>query len=451
MKLGMNFKESETVELKTSTSEMKEAMISIVAILNKHQQGVMYFGIGKNGYVAGQQVSDKTLRDVSQSISNAIEPKIYPTITKEIIDGKDCILVEFSGFEVPYYANGRAYIRVGDEDRRLSPQEIKRLIIQKSRDSLRWDNQPSRLGVDDVNEDVMHNFIKKANLAGRIDFDYSDVPTILKKLGLVEDGKLLQAAEVLFCDENPVEVQAAIFAGTDKSTFLDIKQIKGTVFDVLEQSELYLKNNLRWGVEFGKLEREEVPEIPINALREALVNSICHRDYMVPKSNEIAIFKDRLEIYNPGSFPEGLVPMDFIQGRERSVLRNPLIAHVLYLSKEIERWGSGLKRIYDECTANGIHVEFTLLKTGFLVVFERREMVKEGWSEKWSEKWSDLSENQQKILQLIAGNPKISRRELSAKLKMNPSAIQKHMNTLKKKGLLKRVGPAKGGYWDVVK
>ena len=83
------------------------------------------------------------------------------------------------------------------------------------------------------------------------------------------------------------------------------------------------------------------------------------------------MFKDRVEIYNPGTFPEGYTPEDFIKGKERSILRNPIIAETLYKSKEIEKWGSGLKRIYEECQLNNVRVEFETLKSGFLVIFHR--------------------------------------------------------------------------------
>jgi ATP-dependent DNA helicase RecG len=112
---------------------------------------------------------------------------------------------------------------------------------------------------------------------------------------------------------------------------------QGTIFDLLEKSEKYISEHIDWRVKFGRIEREEIPEIPMKAVREALVNSFCHRDYTIPKGNEIAVFKDRVEIFNPGAFPEGLTPDDFIQGKERSILRNPLIAETLYKSKEIEK------------------------------------------------------------------------------------------------------------------
>jgi ATP-dependent DNA helicase RecG len=112
--LNRKIQETEIVELKKSTSELKEAVISIVAMLNKHQRGEVWFGIRNDGTVVGQQVSDKTVRDVSKSISEHVEPRIYPLVEQVSVDGKQCIKVQTEGSEHPYYAFGRAYIRVGD-------------------------------------------------------------------------------------------------------------------------------------------------------------------------------------------------------------------------------------------------------------------------------------------------------------------------------------------------
>ncbi|MBI2148022.1 ATP-binding protein, partial [Candidatus Woesearchaeota archaeon] len=119
-------KESETLELKTSTSELKEAIISIVAILNKHQRGELYFGVKNDGTVVGQTVTENTIRQISQTISENIEPKIFPKINEVTLEGKNCVHVEFSGDNVPYFAYGRAHIRVGDEDKKISAKELER-------------------------------------------------------------------------------------------------------------------------------------------------------------------------------------------------------------------------------------------------------------------------------------------------------------------------------------
>src|SRR3989338_7718558 len=120
----MKFKESETIELKRSTSELKEAVISIAAILNKHGKGELYFGIKDDGAVVGQATGKDTIKDITEAISTHIEPKIFPDVKAKNIQGKTCIKVEFHGSHSPYFAYGRAYMRVGESDKQLSIQEM---------------------------------------------------------------------------------------------------------------------------------------------------------------------------------------------------------------------------------------------------------------------------------------------------------------------------------------
>lgn len=120
--------ETETLEFKKTTGELKEAVNSICAILNKHQKGELYFGVKPDGTPVGQIVTEESLREVSQKIGNFIEPKIYPEVRKVTINDRDCIYVKFEGDNVPYFAYGVAKIRVADEDLTLSPQELMTFI-----------------------------------------------------------------------------------------------------------------------------------------------------------------------------------------------------------------------------------------------------------------------------------------------------------------------------------
>ncbi|HDO25415.1 MAG TPA: ATP-dependent DNA helicase, partial [Nitrospirae bacterium] len=189
----MKFIESETLELKKSTAEIKEAIISIAAILNKHQHGELFFGIKNNGAVAGQNVSDKTIRDVSKSIADHIEPKIYPHINRIEIDGKICIRVRFKGNDIPYFAYGRAHIRVADEDRQLSAKELEGLILGKNKDKLRWDTEICKEAeITDISAVKVKSFLKGLGLK------YDTVRNALEKLKLTHEGKLLNTAVILF-------------------------------------------------------------------------------------------------------------------------------------------------------------------------------------------------------------------------------------------------------------
>ena len=371
MNLGI---ETETLEFKKSTGELKEAMHSICAILNKHQHGELYFGVKSDGTPIGQIVTEESLREVSQKIGNFIEPKIYPEISKVIIEGKECIYVKFEGNHVPYFSYGVARIRVADEDLQMSPEEITELLLKSGREGNRWENLVSNKCVDDVDEVLLRKYTNQAHDVGRIAISYTDKETVLNQLELTEGKKLLNAGKVLFSDDLIQDVQMAIFATNERLTFNDIQRHHGPVLKLVDIAESYIKNNIHWRVEFnGTMQRTEIPEIPIDAIREALLNSFCHKDYSSGQSNEVAIYKDRIEIYNPGAFPEGFEPQDFIDKPERPIRRNPKIARIMYYSKDIESFGTGLMRIADVCNIAGVKYEFKKLKSGFVVCFYRSE------------------------------------------------------------------------------
>jgi ATP-dependent DNA helicase RecG len=209
------------------------------------------------------------------------------------------------------------------------------------------------------------------------------------------------------------------------------------------QAEAYVKEHIKWRAEITSGPRKEIPEIPVDAIREAIGNSLCHRDYANPKGNEVAIFKDRVDVYNPGTFPDELTPEDFIKGDGYSILRNPLIAETMYMSADIEKWASGLKRIYDECTAAGVKVEFKRVKTGFVVSFHRP---------KWEEGeglGKSREKSREKVLRLIKENSAITTQEIAQVLNLSLKGVEKIIRTLKQQALLRRIGPDKGGHWEV--
>ncbi len=454
----MIYKESETIEFKKTTAELKEAVVSIVAMLNKHGSAKVYFGVADDGRIIGQMIGRKTIKDVTQAIVDNTEPKVFPKVEHQKIAGKECLVVEAHGINSPYFAYGRAYIRVGESDKALSVHELEKRILSKKK--LLWESETSKKKIMDVNEEAVMEFMRKAKTAKRVDFDFVDVKTTLHKLHLLDGKCLLRAGEVLFCDDNPMEIQAAIFATTDKLTFLDIKQFKGNLFSLRQQAEMYVNEHMKWRADLSESRRREIPEIPVRAFSEAIGNSLCHRDFDNPKGNEVAIFKDRIEIYNPGLFPEEIDPEDFFSGHEHSILRNPLIAETMYKSKDIERWGSGIKRIHDECAAADVQVDFKRLKTGFVVVFHRPKWeegkgLEKGWSERVTERVTEkvtekVTENQRQIIETVRKNPYVTTAELSILVGISDRKVKENIKKLKEKGVLKRIGPDKGGRWELL-
>ncbi len=318
------------------------------------------------------------------------------------------------------------------------------MILHKNIYKSKWDSTLTEYTIKDLNEDTLKDFISQTELAGRRPVNKGNNSTLLSKLKLTQENVLSYAAWHLFSDSQPVELQTAVFRGTNKTSFSDIKHFRGNIFILFKTAVAYINEKINWRVEFGNdMKRHEIPEIPVTAIREALVNSFVHRDYNNPKSNEIAIFDDRIEIYNPGSFPTGLKPDDFFKGEECSYLRNPKIAEMFYYTKDIDRWGSGLQRIKKECEKNGVPYKIKLLNNGFLVIFYRNKS--EDGVQKTTQKTT------QKILDLIRRKPEISRKEITEALgSITDAGVKYHLAKMKKKGIIKRIGPAKGGYWKVV-
>lgn len=228
-KAGVNLNlgiENEILEFKKSTGELKEAMYSICAILNKHQHGELYFGVKPDGTPIGQIITEETLREVSQKIKNHIEPKIYPEIRKVVLDGRECIYVKFSGDQIPYFAYGVARIRVADEDLTMSPEEITNLLLKSGREGNRWENLVSNKSVADVDEELLKKYTMQAHEVGRLAISYTDKKTVLNQLELIDGDKLLNAGKALFSDDLLQDVQMAIFATTERLTFLPVKAMK---------------------------------------------------------------------------------------------------------------------------------------------------------------------------------------------------------------------------------
>jgi ATP-dependent DNA helicase RecG len=470
-------KESETLEFKQTTGELKEAVISISSILNKNGKGELYFGIKNDGTVLGQQIGDATLRDVSKALSDNLRPQIFPTIDAVTIDNKRCVRVAFEADTPPYYAYGRAYIRVADEDKQMSPEELEKYVLRKVELRKPWDDEASDFIPSDIDAGLLENYIERANKEKRIDFTYTNNDDVLNRLNVIKDGKVKNAAVALFRGFPLIELQMAIFASAERLTFNDIDRCGGNTMTLVTVAEKYIRNNIRWRVVFdGSLQRNEIPEIPVDAVREAIINSFCHRDYNSSQNNEVVIYSNRVEIYNPGTFPEEFTPKDYIDGTGYSVKRNPLLAQLMYYVRDIESFGTGLKRISDECKTAGVKVEFKKHKLGFAVVFYRPENASltdtavgvsvgvntngvgvnveantndVGVSIGLKNKDFGLNETQGRIIDLLIENPNLTAQQLSYKLGITKRRIESNIKSLKDLHYIERAGADKNGYWIV--
>lgn len=448
MKFG---RESENIEFKKSTGQLSKSMDDICSILNKSGEGILYFGIKPDGEVCGQEITEKTLNDVAENIKTSIKPMIYPKIEEIELDGKSVIRVSFSGNERPYSSYGRYFKRVFDRAEEMSAEELKETFAALDYTSS-WENHQTKFGLEMIDHTALRRFYDQSVSCGRLDpLAVYDEQELLSTLGLFADGKLTNAGYYLFSSKQPVVLKAAIYSTDARISFNDIQRWKDNIFNLIDKGLLYLKNNIRWRVESsGTAQRIEVPEVPIDALREILVNSFAHANYRGETEHEIDITPSEIEIYNPGAFPMNLTPKSFVEKRRRSLPRNKVILEMLYKCKNVEMFGSGFKKVYELCENAHVKVDYDLDTYGFTFIFLRNNLDNASpASIKKEDDWMNPLEHS--IISFIKENPTTSTKDLSKKLNCTTRTIQRSIASLKEKGVIKRIGSTQRGYWEIIR
>jgi putative ATP-dependent DNA helicase len=433
MNLGI---EDEVTEFKKSTAELSEAMKSVSAMLNKHGHGMLYFGVAPNGEVVGQMVSDSTLRDISRKIYESIEPRIIPTVNQKFFADKSVIEVIFFGKNKPYSADGKYYIRSADEDRILPTSELRQLFEYDQNNS--WDRELSQFTIEDISAPTFEKFYNRAVACGRLKESVLNPKAILTKLGLLIDGRLTNAANLLFSKNNPIVLKMAVFATDEKLTFLDINRVRGNIYDLIDRADTYISQNIRWQAKIEGLKREEIPEIPVKAYREIICNSFAHARYFTSTEHEIDIHPGRVSIYNPGEFPIGYKPEDFVNENIKSHVRNPLILDTLYLSDDVESYSSGFKRVYAACAEAKVKTEYSMQADGFSFTFMRQNASS-----------IEYSKNENAVLSLLSESPEATVEIIATSIGISVRTVFRAINSLKQKGKIERVGGNKDGYWKI--
>jgi ATP-dependent DNA helicase RecG len=303
---------------------------------------------------------------------------------------------------------------------------------------------------------------------GRVDDPGTREPLeILRGLGLLVDGdKVSRAAVVLFCaDDAPLPdfsqllLKVARFKGTTRDEFLDNRQFHGNAFSLMRRAERFLIDSLPVASRIvpGRMEREDTPLLPVEALREALANAFVHRDYSVGGGSvNVALYEDRLEIISIGDLHFGLTPEALFREHE-SKPWNPMIARTFYRRGIIETWGRGTLKIARLMQERGLEPPAVAVRQGAVVITfvlpapvktpEKTETLQETPQEtpqKTPQKTPDA------IVAILRQRPAVSFAEVAAKLGKSESAIKRAVRKLRESGRLARIGPDKGGHWQVI-
>ena len=436
--------ETETVEFKKSTSEMKEAVISISSILNKHGAGVLYFGVKDNGDVVGQIIGKETQRDISRAISGNIKPSCWYEIElRSTNDGASFIEVSFRGNDAPYSAYGKYYQRFADEDKLMSDSELEILFLQRRKDYSEWENRKSNCRIEDVDMPLLKKVIKEGNQSNHLKYEYKSKDDALNKFGLLLNDKktLNNAGEVLFSKNKPVLLKLATFASSNKKTFVKLEHFEGNIFECIDKGIEYIGSQINYRIEFeGRSSRKELPEIPLSAVREIIVNAFAHANYDSNTAFEIDVFKDRVTIYSPGHFPRGYTPEDFASGTQKPVMLNPRIVEVLFRTGRIESFGSGFERTFLECSSEGVDYSYNETKSGFEFIFFRPLGHKNV---------QEMSKTEKAVLEEIRKNNYITAKLIAEQIGKSEKTVYRAIKRLKEFGYIVRIGDDYDGHWEV--
>lgn len=360
--------ESRTLELKKTTGELKDGMHAACAFLNT-DGGWLIFGVApKSLKIVGQQVTDDTKREISQALAG-IEPAydiqpIYVDVPG--YPSNKVIAFHFNGWEwgkKPYTFRGRPYYKI-ESTTKIMPRDMydERIRIHEPH-SFSWESFPAKgVSFSDLNKDRVLGCIRLGVEGGRIPESALTAPIedTLAKWKLTVNGVPTNGAAMLFSNNiYPYDnflLRLARFRGNDKLEFIDNQRAEGNFFDLLDAGMAFLFKhlNLSGKITNRSLMREERLEVPVSALREALINALCHRQW--EKANltiSIAVYDDRVEIANPGILPPKITPENIKESHE-SFPYNRNMAHALYRSTFLESWGSGIRRILDACREQGV-------------------------------------------------------------------------------------------------
>jgi ATP-dependent DNA helicase RecG len=454
--------ESERLEFKTSTGSITSGMQTVCAFLNSDHGGTIIFGVTDSGKIMGQEVTDKTRKDIATEL-NKIEPHAKINVFYvRVSDERYAIMLSVDpGEKAPYSYDGRSFVRNQSTTTRMTREEYTYLHNQNN--PTLWESLTSNTcTLRDLDNNRIREVVQMAVYEKRLPASAksASIPDILKKLHLIIDDKLTNAAVILFCKNESKQfmqstAQLARFRGIDKKQFMNTKLFTTNAFDLYDKAMDFLHFCLPVSarIEPGNPIRVEEPAIPYSVLREAVTNALIHRNYShAGGSIAIAVYDDRVNISNIGALPKGVL-LKQLSKEHPSIPRNPLIAHVFYICGKIEKWGRGtLDMIQDSKKAHNPIPKYEEIGGSFSLTLPLREpMPTIIFKEQPDIDINKLTDRQKEILHILS-TEKLSRHQLM-KIIRTPLAdrtIQRELTTLMKMGLIKTEGGSKATVWSLV-
>lgn len=484
--------ESKNVEFKENLPEKSiKYMKSVVAFANG-TGGKIIFGIAdKTREVIGFDKEEvfKKMDAIANAVSDSCEPTIIPDVTLQTVDGKTVIVAEISeGRQRPYYIKafgreGGVYVRAAGTTHLADEYMIKELMFEGSN---RYFDQALCTGLTITDEDIdalckamkeqavknAHNEEQRASVkdVGRQQ---------LRSWGVLteRDGKDYPSNAFAILTGNGglhVTTQCGVFKGTTKAVFVDRREYHGPLWEQIDEAFQFVLRNIHLGAAFVGIYRQDIYEIPPDAIRELIINAMVHRSYLDHGTVQVAVYDNRLEITSPGKLPMGQTMERMKEGYSK--IRNEALAHAFAYMNLIEHWGSGVPRIIDKVKAAGLRepefiggeVDLRIniyrgqnndnnIKNGVNADTNSIDGVENGTNDIKNDvdevAYTDkvFPDHIQKLLKIIAENPTETQAQYAEKLGISKRTISRIFAELKEQGILEQQGNRRKAKWLIIK
>ena len=424
----MPFVESEVVELKAEV--VGDICKEVIAFANT-KGGTLYIGVSNDGNVLGVKNADQVILQLNNMIRDSIKPDVtmFVGYENQHVGDKDIIAVTIQkGTDRPYYLGSKGlkpsgvYVRNGTSSDPATDTAIRRMIKETDGDSF----ESMRSLEQNLSFEAAEKQFEKQN----IPFDAAKMQT----LGMISADGIYSNVALLLSDQCPSTIKAATFSGEDKGTFQDRREFDGSLFQQMEELYSYLDMRNQTKATFDGLYRIDTRDYPENALREALLNSLVHRDYSFRASTLVSVYADRIEFVSVGGLPSGIELDDIMLGL--SVCRNPKLAAIFYRLQLIEAYGTGMPKIMNAYADTELKPKIEVSSNAFKITLPNRNT----GANKAVTLTSTPKSNEKLILDFIDSHGHIVRSDVDRLLEVSQATANRILKRMVAEGLIYQDG-----------
>ena len=424
----MAFVESEVVELKAEV--VGDICKEVIAFANT-KGGTLYIGVSDDGSVVGVKNADQVILQLNNMIRDSIKPDVtmFVGYKTQHVGDKDIIAVTIQkGTDRPYYLGSKGlkpsgvYVRNGTSSDPATDSAIRRMIKETDGDNF----ESMRSLEQNLSFEAAEKQFEKQN----IPFDAAKMQT----LGMISADGIYSNVALLLSDQCPSTIKAATFSGEDKGSFQDRREFGGSLFQQMEELYSYLDLRNQTKAIFDGLYRIDTRDYPEDALREALLNSLIHRDYSFRASTLVSVYADRIEFVSVGGLPSGIELDDIMLGL--SVCRNPKLAAIFYRLQLIEAYGTGMPKIMNAYTETELKPKIQVSSNAFKITLPNRN----AGTNHTQTPVGTLKSEEKRILDFIGSNGHIVRSDVDQLLDVSQATANRILKQMVAEGLIYQDG-----------